>query len=199
MPRLPTLSVEEARVVRENLGTYTDNMGGTLPNSVLTLARKPKILKAVTDLWYETIIAPGSVPRDLKWLAAHVVSVSAGCQYCAAHTGENTVISDMPAEKVEAVWDYETSPLFTDAERIVLKIAQSVAQVPNAVTDDDFEELRRHWDDDQVVEIIAAISTFGFFNRWNDTLATELESSPLRFAQDHLSGGGWNVGKHAAE
>ena len=135
----------------------------------------------------------------MKWLAAHVVSVSAGCQYCAAHTGENTVISDMPAEKVQAVWEHETSPLFTDAERIVLRIAQSVAQVPNAVTDEDFEELRQHWDDDQVVEIIAAISTFGFFNRWNDTLATELESSPLKFAQDNLSDAGWDVGKHVAE
>jgi uncharacterized peroxidase-related enzyme len=153
----------------------------------------------VTDLWYETIIAPGSVPRDLKWFAAHVVSVSAGCQYCAAHTGENTVISDMPAKKVEAVWEYETSDLFTDAERIVLKIAQCVAQVPNAVTDEDFEELRHHWDDEQVVEIVAAISTFGFFNRWNDTLATEPEASPLQFAQDHLSDAGCSIGKHAAE
>lgn len=97
------------------------------------------------------------------------------------------------------MWGYEVSPLFSDAERIVLRIAQSVAQVPNAVTDIDFEELRRHWNDDQVVEIIAAISTFGFFNRWNDTLATELESSPLKFAEEHLSGAGWNVGKHKAE
>ena len=199
MPRLPALSVEETRKVREDLGTYTDNMGGTLPNSVLTLARRPNILKAVTDLWYETIIAPGTVPKDLKWLAAHVVSVSAGCQYCAAHTGENTVISDMDPAKVEAVWEYESSPLFSDAERIVLRIAQGVAQVPNAVTDEEFEELRKHWNDEQVVEIIAAISTFGFFNRWNDTLATELEASPLKFAQDHLSGAGWNVGKHVAE
>lgn len=199
MPRLPALSTEEAQSVQKDLGIYMDNMGGTLPNSVLTLARRPNILKAVTDLWYQTIIEPGVVSKDLKWLAAHVVSVSAGCQYCAAHTGENTVISDMPAEKIQAVWEYETSPLFTDAERIVLRIAQSVAQVPNAVTDEDFEELRQHWDDDQVVEIIAAISTFGFFNRWNDTLATELESSPLQFAQENLSDAGWDVGKHAAE
>ena len=105
----------------------------------------------------------------------------------------------MDPAKVEAVWEYETSPLFTDAERIVLKIAEGVAQVPNAVTDEEFEELRRHWDDDLVVEIIAAISTFGFFNHWNDTLATELESSPLQFAQDHLPDAGWNVGEHAAE
>jgi len=199
MPRLPALSEEEAEAVQKDLGIYTDNMGGTLPNSVLTLARRPNILKAVTDLWYQTIIEPGVVPKDLKWLAAHVVSVSAGCQYCAAHTGENTVISDMAPEKIKAVWEYETSPLFSDAERIVLRIAQCVAQVPNAVTDEDFAELRQHWDDDQVVEIIAAISTFGFFNRWNDTLATELESSPLQFASENLADAGWNVGKHAAE
>ena len=105
----------------------------------------------------------------------------------------------MDPAKVEAVWEYEPSPLFTDAERIVLNIAQDVTQVPNVVTDEEFEELRRHWDDDQVVEIIAAISTFGFFSRWNDTLATELESSPMQFAQDHLSDAGWNVGEHAAE
>ena len=71
--------------------------------------------------------------------------------------------------------------------------------MPNAVTDEDFEELRQHWDDDQVVEIIAAISTFGFFNRWNDTPATELESSPLQFAKDNLSDAGWDVGKHVAD
>lgn len=199
MPRLPTLSEDALRKVQDDLGIYTDNMGGTLPNSVLTLARRPETLKAVTDLWYQTIIAPGTVPRDLKWLAAHVSSVSAGCQYCAAHTGENTVISEMPVEKLEAVWAYETSPLFTDAERAVLRIAQGAAQVPNAVSDEEFADLRAHWSDEQVVEIIAAIATFGFFNRWNDTLATELESSPLRFAEEHLSGAGWNLGKHKGD
>lgn len=199
MPRLPPLSEEQVRKAREDLGIFTDNMGGTLPNSVLTLARRPNILKAVTDLWYQTIIEPGTVPRGLKWLAAHVASVSAGCQYCAAHTGENSAISEVPAEKIEAVWDYETSPLFTNAERCVLRLAQGMAQVPNMVSDDDFKELRKHWDDEQVVEIVAAVATFGFFNRWNDTMATELESSPTRFAEAHLSAAGWTLGKHGGE
>ena len=95
----------------------------------------------------------------------------------------------MPAEKIEAVWEYETSPLFSEAERAVLRVAQGAAQTPNAVTDEDFGELRKYWDDGQVVEIVATIAVFGFFNRWNDTMATELESSPLRFAEDHLSAG----------
>ncbi|MGZ0245840.1 MAG: hypothetical protein ACKVH1_07715 [Alphaproteobacteria bacterium] len=33
MPRLPALSPEEAGSVQKDLGIYTDNMGGTLPDS----------------------------------------------------------------------------------------------------------------------------------------------------------------------
>ena len=47
-----------------------------------------------------------------------------------------------------------------------------------------------------MVEITAIIAAFGFLNRWNDTLATTLEDSPLAFAQASLATSGWAVGKH---
>lgn len=199
MPRLPPVSPDELEDLRADLDMVTRNLGGTLPNSMLTLARRPRILKAARDLWLATVMEPGEVSCGLKWLIAHVASVSAGCQYCAAHTAENSNVADVPADKVEAIWQYETSPLFTEGERAALRVAQGAVQVPNAVTDAEFAALRGHWNDGQVVEIIATIAVFGFFNRWNDTMATELESSPLRFAEDHLSASGWAVGKHAAE
>ena len=59
-----------------------------------------------------------------------------------------------------------------------------------------FLELRKHWTDDQVVEIVGVISLFGFLNRWNDTFATPLEHEPLEFAQQHLASKGWNGEKH---
>ena len=40
---------------------------------------------------------------------------------------------------------------------------------------------------------------FGFLNRWNDTMATELEAVPIKYGDDHLAQSGWSVGKHAAE
>jgi hypothetical protein len=46
------------------------------------------------------------------------------------------------------------------------------------------------------VEIVAVISTFGFLNRWNDTMATTLEASPLKFGTGHLADHGWVAGKH---
>jgi hypothetical protein len=41
------------------------------------------------------------------------------------------------------------------------------------------------------------ISLFGWLNRWNDTMATELEEVPLAFGSKHLAARGWNAGKHA--
>jgi len=40
------------------------------------------------------------------------------------------------------------------------------------------------------------ISLFGWLNRWNDTMASDLEPAPLAFAGAHLVARGWSAGKH---
>ena len=96
------------------------------------------------------------------------------------------------------MWSYETSPLCSEAERAALRVAQGAAQVPNAVTDADFAELKKHYTGAQIVDIVAVISLFGFLNRFNDTMATELEASPIEAGKRFLAQQGWSVGKHAA-
>jgi hypothetical protein len=59
-----------------------------------------------------------------------------------------------------------------------------------------FMELRKHWDDEQVVEIVGAISILGFLNRWNDTFATPLEDNALEFGEKYLAPHGWTAGIH---
>jgi hypothetical protein len=48
------------------------------------------------------------------------------------------------------------------------------------------------------VDIVAVISVFGFLNRFNDTMATKLEASPIEAGKRFLAKKGWSVGKHAA-
>ena len=48
------------------------------------------------------------------------------------------------------------------------------------------------------MDIVAVISLFGFLNRFNDTMATELEASPIEAGNRFLAKKGWSVGKHAA-
>ena len=80
------------------------------------------------------------------------------------------------------MFEFETSPLFNDAERAVLRVAWHGALQPNAVTDEDIEALTTHFSDREIVEIVAVLSLYGFLNRWNGTLNTELEAQPAAFA-----------------
>jgi alkylhydroperoxidase family enzyme len=125
-----------------------------------------------------------------------VASSAAGCRYCQAHTSHAAEKAGA-GEKLAAVWDFEISPLFTEAERAALRLARDAALVPNQATDAHFSELRRHYSDAEILELVAVVSLFGFLNRWNDTLATRLEPGPRRFAERELAGRGWEVGKHA--
>jgi alkylhydroperoxidase family enzyme len=103
----------------------------------------------------------------------------------------------MTPEKIAAVFEFETSDLFSDGERAALRLARDAAIVPNATTKDHFDDLKRHFTDEQIVEIMGVVSLFGWLNRWNDTMATDLEAEPLAFASQHLAGRGWTAGKHS--
>ena len=81
------------------------------------------------------------------------------------------------------MWEYPTSPLFPEAEKVAIEFAIAAASQPNDVTDELFDRMKQHWDEGQIVEITALISYFGFMNRWNDTMATPLEDKPAAEAQ----------------
>lgn len=61
-----------------------------------------------------------------------------------------------------------------------------------------FAAMRKHWSEDQMVEIVGVIALFGFMNRWNDTMATPLEEEPTEVGERLLAKRGWRPGKHAA-
>ena len=96
----------------------------------------------------------------------------------------------------DRLWDYQTSDLFTEAERAAFDYAAAAASVPNEVTPELQERLSSHYDDGQIVEILGVVSLFGFMNRWNNSMATELEEPAATYANDVLGDQGWEVGKH---
>jgi uncharacterized peroxidase-related enzyme len=195
-PRLAPLSRAQAPELKAEFDA-TEKRMGFLPNSVLIMARKPKMVKAFQAMSAAIWDPEGKVPMPFKRLLAHVASRAAGCQYCVAHTGEGAVKLGVEERRLDAVWDYEHSPLFNDAERAALGVAVGGGCVPNAVTDEMFLELRKHWTEEQIVEIVGVIAMFGFLNRWNDTMATPLEDEPAHFGETHLAKHGWAIGKHA--
>lgn len=168
---------------------------GFVPNSVLTMLRVPGLAQAVLAL-NGAVMGVGQVDPGFKRLVAHMASRAAGCQYCQAHTAAGSQLHGVSAEKLDALWDFDRSALFSPAERVALELALAAGQVPNAVDDALLARLRAHWSEAQILEIVGVVSLFGFLNRWNDTLATPLEDHPVAVAQRHLAPQGWTPGKH---
>jgi uncharacterized peroxidase-related enzyme len=168
---------------------------GFVPNSIRTMARRPSIARAFMDL-NRAVLYEGTVPEELKMLISLVASQAAGCRYCQAHMANLSSIYRASDAKIAAVWDFMTSPLFSDAERAALHLAYKASLLPNEAEEADFTALRDHFDDGQIVEIVATVALFGYLNRWNDTMATELESRPADVADRALQGVGWEAGKH---
>jgi alkylhydroperoxidase family enzyme len=194
LARIKELSVDELRRRGVDVAPFLADFD-ELPGSVATLGYRPDILNGTLALW-SAVMGAGSLPQELKYLAGYLASMSAGCRYCSAHTANNAVRSGASTEKLDAVWGYERSPLFNEAERAALRFAQLAGQAPSGVMDEDMEDLRRHYEDVEIVELLAVISLYGFFNRWNDTLAIPLEATPRLFAEGHLSEHGWEIGNH---
>jgi uncharacterized peroxidase-related enzyme len=198
MPRLDPLPRGTLGDLERVLAASEGRMG-FVPNSQLIMARRPEILRGFAQL-AAAINGPSStISPQLRNLVSQMASRAAGCGDCMAHTAHTAERVGLASEKEEALWEYETSPLFSEAERAALRVAQGAGQVPNAVTDADFAELKRHYTEAQIVDIVAVIALFGFLNRFNDTMATELESSPLAVGKHFLSAHGWTPGKHARQ
>lgn len=113
-----------------------------------------------------------------------------------AHTAGGSLRFGVDEKKLAAVWEYRTSPLYTEAERVALDFAVAAASQPNDVSDELFEKMKRHWTEGQIVEIAATVALFGFLNRWNDTMATPLEEEPTEVGEKFLAPHGWSVSRH---
>ena len=197
MSRITPKSREELSDL-EDVFERAEQALGFVPNSFFLMGRRPEMLRAFSRLSREVVGVPGRVPQDLKWLVAHVASQAAGCQYCMAHTaGSANKAKSENQEKIDSVFEYERSELFSDAEKAALTVAQGAGATPNMVSDTDIKNLKNYFDDDQIIEIVGVICLFGWLNRFNDTLATNLEQEPLDFARRHLAASGWQVGKHS--
>jgi uncharacterized peroxidase-related enzyme len=185
---------EDHPELEEVFRLYDDTMS-FVPNSLFTMARRPEILRAFSELITQ-IWRTGTVPVGLKPLVAIVASTAAGCRYCQAHETVDAMMRGIDEAKIAEIWNFERSPLYTEAERAALRFARDASVVPNAVMPQHFVDLRRYWDDGEIVEILTVVGMFGFLNRWNDSMATDLEDIPTAFAGRTIGPHGWEPGKH---
>jgi uncharacterized peroxidase-related enzyme len=175
---------------------YNETLG-FCPNSVLTMHHRPQIAYAFIAMNKAVMANHGRVTSALKRLIAYISSNAAGCRYCQAHAIRAAERYGAEQAKLENIWEYKTHPAFSEAERAALDFAFSASVIPNAVDDTVAENLRQYWNEGEIVEITGVVALFGYLNRWNDSMGTEMESGAIESGEKYLSPKGWSPGKHA--
>jgi AhpD family alkylhydroperoxidase len=137
-------------------------------------AHNPRYLLPMLGLSY-LAAAKGQLNPEVQSLATHLVAQRNGCSWCidfgrhmAAQHGESS-------EKLAAVCDYATNPIFSPAERAALAYTDAMTAAGAHVSDEVFAEVRSHFSERAIVELTAAAAAEGFFNRFNGALGIEAQ------------------------
>jgi uncharacterized peroxidase-related enzyme len=172
MPRISRLKRDEVsgaslaiydRVLRER---------GNVPNMFRTMAHRPEIFETIIA-HMEAVLNTGTLPKRLKELVIVRTSQVNRTPYClASHTAicKRLGWSDI---QLEALGDADRSGEFSEAEKVAIDLAEAMTLDAHNYSDAEFARLRSFYSEGEVVELMAAVGLFNYFNRFNDLLEME--------------------------
>jgi uncharacterized peroxidase-related enzyme len=145
---------------------------GNVPNMFRVMAHRPEIFATMQD-HFAAVLNTGTVSTRLKELIIVRTSQVNETPYClASHTilARNLGWSD---DQLAHLANWQNREDFSAAEKAALRLAETVTRNANAVSDEQFAELRSYYSEGEVVELLCAIGLFNYFNRFNNALRME--------------------------
>jgi uncharacterized peroxidase-related enzyme len=172
MPRISRLNRSEvAPELREVYDKFLRDRGN-VPYFFRTLAHRPEIFRTATA-HMQAVLNTGTLPTKLKELVVVRTSQINCTAYClASHTAISLRLGTTP-EQIEALKSWRESPLFSEAEKEALHLAEAMTSDSLHYSDEEMVRLRRFYSEGEVVELMAAIGLFNYFNRFNNLLQME--------------------------
>ena len=172
---------------------YNETLG-FCPNSIKTMFMRPPIAYAFINLNKAVMENKGNVTSKIKRLIGYLTSTVTGCNYCRAHTIRAAERYGSNLYQLNEIWDFRKSKRFNKKEKAAFEFAIAASSIPNKVDEQISSELKKYWDDGEIVEILGVISLFGFLNRWNDSMGTPIEDGALESGKAYIKD--WHPDKH---
>jgi uncharacterized peroxidase-related enzyme len=172
MPRISRLNRDEIQLSSVAIYDRYLRDRGNVPNMFRTIAHRPEIFETIIA-HMEAVLNTGTLPKALKELVIVRTSQVNRTPYClASHTAICKRLGWTDTQ-IEALKDAAPSLEFTDAQKAAIHLAEVMTLYPHGYTESDFQHLRSFYSEGDVVELMAAIGLFNYFNRFNDLLEME--------------------------
>lgn len=194
MPRIDMLEDKELSTEGLEMLAHAEKAGSPDPRVLRILFRSN-----IGVAWYRYWLAfanEGELPADLKELCRVKIAFEHTCGYCSTVRSQSAKDCGLTEEKIQEVWDYENSSVFTTREKLALRFADHLKHdISKADNDDFYVELRAEFSDSEIIELgmwCAENVGAGSFVRTLDIIAWDqaCELNPLT---------GKNAAKAAAE
>jgi uncharacterized peroxidase-related enzyme len=169
MPRISLIEPEQATPeIRE---IYEQKLKGKPGNVQKALAHRPEMLKNFLG-FYASV--GRSLDRKLYEMIYIRVSMINECRYCLQHHLASSKRVGLTAEDWGALkrGNYST---YSEKERTALTYIEKLTRSPHEITDGDFNELKKHFADPEVVDIHLLTGLANLTNRVTDPLGLEVE------------------------
>jgi uncharacterized peroxidase-related enzyme len=172
MPRLSRLTRADVRDGSQAIYDRVLRDRGNVPNMFRTMAHRPQIFESIVG-HMDAVLKTGTLSTALKELVIVRTSQLNCTEYClASHTAIARRLG-WSEDQLTALHHAPESALFTDAEKAAIHLAEAMTLNSHGYSDSEFEHLRSFYTEGEVVELMAAIGLFNYFNRFNDLLKME--------------------------
>lgn len=129
------------------------------------------IYNRISGMWWMMLAimrieAKFEIDRELGLLISTAASTVNGCRFCADIARAQAVQERIGVQRFTALLDWKNSSIFTPAERAALAYVEEI-NISRDVTDDTFENLTRHFTEQQIAEITLQNAIANFHNFLN--------------------------------
>jgi len=128
----------------------------------------PGALEALQQLGTST--ANAGVPETTLYLVHLRASQINGCSVCVDMHSRELEHAGESRERINTLAAWRETPYFDDAERAALALTEAATRLadnPEPVTDEVWEEAARHYSEEQLAALVVAIASINAFNRIN--------------------------------
>jgi len=173
MARVRDIGIDEVpQDARETYERFAMDYGPFM-NQVRVFAHRPPALRHIMGLLLE-LADEQLLPKRYLEIVLVVVSKLNECAYCVAHHTPRLVAQGLEPEMVAKILD-DDCPGLDAVDRLVRDYAIDVTTKPQYMRDAVFTEMKKHFSEEQIVELTLRITLCGFFNRFNDALQIGME------------------------
>lgn len=190
MSRISRLDRSEVAPSIADLYDKVFEQRGNVPNMFRVMAHRPEIFSTM-QAHFAAVLNTGTVPARLKELIIVRTSQLNQTPYCLA---SHTILArklGWTDNQLANLSEWALRDDFTPAEKAAIRLAETVTRDAHAVSDEQFAELRTHYSEGEIVELLCAIGLFNYFNRFNDALRMQPtkpgEGGPKSIDQESLA------------